>query len=254
MNSKRTDFIMPESYQPKITTYWLLGFVEGEASFSVRRTSGKFELSFVLSQSVIDETLMNAIKDFFNNSLPGATNFEAGVVNTYLYTPRGACHKQTIKLVITRKDYIENILIPFFELLDWKSKKYLDFIDWVNIFKLKEKGLHYQEEGIVVLNKIINQMNNSRLSTYNSDIKVDREQLILDINNLLSGPSNFEVRENRKFIKSLNRFEGTGQHPTVELLEESGHIFKTFASVSDCAKAPPFFKRRGLRGNTYRSL
>jgi hypothetical protein len=114
MNSKRTDFIMPESYQPKITTHWLLGFVEGEASFSVRRTSGKFELSFALSQSVIDETLMNAIKDFFNNCLPDATNFEAGVVNMYPYTPRGARHKQTIQLVITRKDYIENVLIPFF--------------------------------------------------------------------------------------------------------------------------------------------
>jgi hypothetical protein len=79
-------------------------------------------------------------------------------------------------------------------------------------------------------------MNNNRLSTYNTDIKIDRKELILDINNLLLGPSNFEIREGRKFIKSLNRFEGTGKHPTVELLEDSGRIIKTFASVSDCAK------------------
>lgn len=79
-------------------------------------------------------------------------------------------------------------------------------------------------------------MNNNRLSTFNTDIKVDRKELILDINNLLLGPSNFEIREGRKFIKSLNRFEGTGQQPTVELLEDSGCVIKTFASVSDCAK------------------
>jgi len=78
-------------------------------------------------------------------------------------------------------------------------------------------------------------MNNNRLSTFNG-IKVNREELIVDINNLLLAPSNFEIREGRKFIKSLNRFEGTGKQPTVELLDESGRIFKTFVSVSDCAR------------------
>jgi hypothetical protein len=91
-------------------------------------------------QSVVDETLMNAIKDFFNKSVPGATKFESGVVNMRVYTPKGTNHKQVIQLVITRKDYFNNVLIPFFELFvlrepctvqrkRWMSKKKLDFQD-----------------------------------------------------------------------------------------------------------------------------
>lgn len=79
-------------------------------------------------------------------------------------------------------------------------------------------------------------MNNNRLSTFDAAIRVDREELILEIQNLLSGPSNFEIRDGRKFIKSLNRFEGAGQQPAVKLLDDSGCIIKAFASVSDCAK------------------
>lgn len=236
MNSKRTDFIMQKSYQTNITAYWLLGFIEGEASFSVRRTSGNFELSFALSQAATDETLMKAIKEFFNKNIPGATNFESGVVNMSLYTPKNISHKQVIQLVITRKNYINDVLIPFFELLVWRSKKKLDFLDWVNILKLKTRGHHYQEEGIILINRILSQMNNYRLSTYNTDIKIDSKKLILDINNLLLGPSNLEIREGKHFIKSLNRFEGTGKYPSVELLENNGRIIKTFASVSECAR------------------
>ena len=35
MNSKRSDFEMPNSHQVLITDYWLLGFVEGEGSFTL---------------------------------------------------------------------------------------------------------------------------------------------------------------------------------------------------------------------------
>jgi hypothetical protein len=78
---------------------------------------------------VVDETLMNAIKDFFNKSVSGATKFESGVVNMRVYTPKGTNHKQVIQLVITRKDYFNNVLIPFFELFVLRSKKKFDFQD-----------------------------------------------------------------------------------------------------------------------------
>jgi hypothetical protein len=38
MNIKRTDFSMPSWYKACISSYWLLGFVEGEGSFSVRKS------------------------------------------------------------------------------------------------------------------------------------------------------------------------------------------------------------------------
>lgn len=122
------------------------------------------------------------------------------------------------------------------------------------IFKLKERGHHYQEQGINILNLIISQMNNSRLSR-NRDASlpiVDREQLYVDIINLLNGPSNIEVRdtsfslipskegimqgnEGRLFIKSLNRFLGGGSIK-VQIIEYNGLILNTFTSLSQCAK------------------
>lgn len=79
------------------------------------------------------------------------------------------------------------MLIKIFSSLEWHSKKELDFKDWVIIFNLKERG--HQEEGLRVLKAIVNQMNNSRLST-SKNIKIDRYQLLKDIAILLNGPSN----------------------------------------------------------------
>lgn len=68
MNSLKTDFQMPEGHKPRITPYWLLGFVEGEGSFFINKTG--YNLTFVLTQSAKDLALMEAIKDFFYY-LPG---------------------------------------------------------------------------------------------------------------------------------------------------------------------------------------
>lgn len=37
MNVLRTDFTMPESHQLRITN-WVLGFTEGEGSFSIKKS------------------------------------------------------------------------------------------------------------------------------------------------------------------------------------------------------------------------
>lgn len=222
MNLKRTEFKMPD--KPLITNYWLLGFVEGEGSFSVRRESNKFELLFSISQSVKDEVLMDAIKNFLLN-LPGISGLD--VVKKSIYIPKGINHKPVIQLAISQTDFIKNVLIKFFSSLEWHSKKELDFKDWVIIFKLKERG--HQEEGLRVLKAITSQMNNYRLSTYKG-IKVDRDQLLKDINILLDGPSNYEIVGDRKIIKSLNKLSGVGKQVILQLEEENGNILKTFYS------------------------
>ena len=127
----------------------------------------------------------------------------------------------------------------------------------MTIFKLKERGHHYQEEGINILNLIISQMNNSRLST-NCDAslpKVGREQLYVLINKLLNGPSNIEVKEEgRLFIKSLNRFSASG-NTKVQITEHSGLILNTFTSLSDCAKflgvSQPTAKNRLIKNQLF---
>ena len=79
-----------------------------------------------------------------------------------------------IMLHINQQDFIINKLIPLFDSMEWRSKKLLDYQDWKFILRLKELGLQYTEEGLKVIDQIINQMNDNRLSTSGVSPKVDR--------------------------------------------------------------------------------
>jgi hypothetical protein len=80
-------------------------------------------------------------------------------------------------------------------------------------------------------------MNNNRLSTKRSKLVIDRALLDSNINKLLEGPSNFEVKEDgRILIKSLNKYYSNHVKIRVELLDESGDIIRPFDSMADCVK------------------
>jgi hypothetical protein len=61
---------------------------------------------------------------------------------------------------------------------------------------LKEQG-HHLSEGVELINLTLSQMNNNRLSTSNQP-PVDRVLLLEKFSQLLSGPSNFEIKNGRK--------------------------------------------------------
>ena len=88
-----------------------------------------------------------------------------------------------------------------------RSKKALDYQDFRAIARIKEKGLHHTDEGKALITKIHNQMNQSRLTTNNKSIVVDREGLLAEIDSLLglsSTPSGFGMGVNLiSLIKSL---------------------------------------------------
>ena len=50
------------------------------------------------------------------------------------------------------------------------------------------------EKGSKLIDLIISQTNNNRLSTSINRVFVDREQLLAKVNELLNEPSNFEIR------------------------------------------------------------
>lgn len=241
MNSQRTNFNLPDTYKPRITPYWLLGFVEGEGSFSVVKGYG---LTFSICQSSIDSVLMKAIKDFLNNLSGGYPSDEdKGIENdnvVYLGTYMGTANKEITRITISQIGYIRNILIPFFEGMIWRSKKYYDFQDWVNILKLRDRCHHYEKEGKKLMDLIASQMNNNRLSTKGGVAArlPNRAFLLTSIERLLSGPSNCEVREGKIWIISLNRFRHKGgliKPMAVQLQDQKGNIIKTFNTQKDCA-------------------
>lgn len=134
-------------------------------------------------------------------------------------------------------DFIKYVIIPFFSSMTWHSKKFLDFQDWVLIFKLKEQGHHYTDEGLRLIELITSQTNNNRLSTTKA-AKIDRGLLHADIQRVLSGQSNYENRGDRIYIKSLDRFLTSSKAKVVQLIDaHSGETIKTYCSLTACAKS-----------------
>src|SRR5687767_13271240 len=84
-------------------------------------------------------------------------------------------------------------------------------------------------------------MNNNRLSTNqkfktDKDLIVSREQLYVEINKLLNGPSNIEMRDGRPFILSSNKFYKVNVKTKVQIKDTNNLVLGTFDSLSDCAK------------------
>jgi hypothetical protein len=97
--------------------------------------------------------------------------------------------------------------------------------------QMKDKGFHYADEGVELIELTLKQINNQRLSTNpgGSALLVNRELLLSKISQLLSQPSNFELKEDGKiFIKSLNRYYYNNTiRLSIEMLDESGSVVKT---------------------------
>lgn len=119
---------MPEQFKPRINSYWLLGFVEGEGSFLIRKE--QFKLIFTLTQSIKDLVLMQAIKEFLYD-LPFVD--QNNMSKTSLRLTRLKGKNSNIHLTISQTDWIKFVIIPFFNSMSWQSKNLLDFQDWKRI-------------------------------------------------------------------------------------------------------------------------
>ncbi len=111
-------------------------------------------------------------------------------------------------------------------------------MDFKAILKLKSMGLHHTKEGLQLINLILSQNNSRRLST-RGNTKVDRVCLYAKIEELLGGPSNYEVKEDgRVYIRSLNRYATGGKRKPLSLIleDKNGSIIHTFKTRNECAK------------------
>lgn len=226
MNTKRTDWT--SNHEINITPYWLLGFVEGDGSWNVNKQN--FLLSFSIAQSSKDLKLMEAIKNYFNN----LNSYFNDVVNLGFYKSKTGNKSDMINLNVTKTEFISQVLVPYFQKLVWVSKKEMDFIDWVSVLKLKELGLHHSKEGVLMINRILNQMNNNRLST-SIVPQVDRDLLLRDLKVILEGDSNYEHNaEGKIVIKSSGKFLNKGRSISVLILDDKGNILQELESINVC--------------------
>ena len=255
MNTLRTKIILPNSHKILITPYWLLGFIEGDGSFSVS-TSKSFPLRFNIVQSIIEKKVLEAIKLFL---LELSGNFKTKRINS---NPIQRIEEQKSKLYENRKlmlnlnindhSFLSHIIVPFFNKLNFLTKKELDYKDWKNILELKTHGWHLSEEGANLIVAISSHMNNNRLSSnvssstklispadcelrtveLNTEKKLNYKLLLEKVKNILNKPSNFEVYPDGKiFIKSEQKFWKGRGNVEIEVYDKEGLFLYCFDNL-----------------------
>ena len=241
MNTNRTNFELPDTHHILITPYWLLGFIEGDGSFSIINSDG-FYLRLVISQVITEKKVMEAIKTFL---LELAGSLDPIRVNSNPVQiiernpPLNYEHrKHTLQLSVTEQLFLKRVLIPFFDKLNFLSKKGLDYQDWKTILELKTQGWQFTPEGADLILSLSQRMNNNRLSSNGKSLSIS-DNILLDgkVEDILSRPSNLEVLPNGKvYIKSQNVCLNSGRNVKIEVYDKEDLLLYTFDSTRMAAE------------------
>nr|QVG61570.1 hypothetical protein [Rhizoctonia sp.] len=168
MNSLRTNY---EGYiltNEMITKNWLVGFVEGDGSFFFTNSS----VCFGITQK--DRKILEAISYFLQN-IPLSPPYSNLVVPN---KPKCTISesKTAYRLLISDKDVLFQYVLPFFQNLNFYSRKKIDFIIWSVGLYLFIYGYTNLLKGKALLLKLSNNMNSKRYFSDLSDF-VDVQEI-----------------------------------------------------------------------------
>ena len=172
----------------KITKHWLLGFIEGEGSFFIVKEG--FATTFTLGQISREKPLLEKIVEFFKSYNEKFYIKESSLSIYDKAKDDGINQNPYSEIQISNLDFLRKVLVPLLSDLNWHTKKYKDFKDWIAILDLKAAGLHTTPKGKEIIHKIHSQMNNNRLSTNSPDVNIDTVQLHNEVKNLLTQSTN----------------------------------------------------------------
>lgn len=183
MNTNRIHFDRPENSPVLITKSWLLGFIEGDGSFFLRRDN--LVPTFAISNSIVQLSVMVKIKEFFEKyldfnsySLYKLKNSSIIAITTDKNQPKNTNTKNTVSLTINNLYVLNNYLIPFFADMEFLTKKGEDFNDFKMMTLAIYVGAHRNEYIRSLILKLSNTMNNFRLSTYKGEaLSLSQEEI-----------------------------------------------------------------------------
>lgn len=235
MNTNRIHFDRPEDSKIVITKYWLLGFIEGDGSFFLRRDN--ITPVFYLENTGVQLPVLVKIKEFLENSL----NFDpyslyklknTSTIAIATIKARNNNGKSSASLTIKNIYVLNNYLIPFFSEMEFLTKKGKDFHDFKIICKVVYIGAHRREEIRSLVLKLSNTMNNFRLSTYKGTV----ENLSLEeTEKLLYYPPTIEHLLDGRVIDSATKKILPKQNSCVYEICGSDGIFILANSLSEAA-------------------
>ena len=167
MNTNRFNFDRPENSPIEITKSWLLGFIEGDGSFFVRRDNLTPHFTIELTGVQLDVLLK--IKEFLEKSL-GFNSYSLYKLknsSTIAVTTKKVRNysKSSVAIIIKNVRILNNYMIPFLDDMTFLTKKGKDFQDFKVICRVMHNGAYRNDEIKRIILKLSYTMNNYRLST-----------------------------------------------------------------------------------------
>ena len=155
-----------------ITKYWLVGFIEGDATFSV---VGRKSPRLKFENHHKEHDLFLKIAAFF----------KAGTVLNNKPRPNRPTHSPTVSLDYREIVFLKTVVAVILTSEEnhvklFNTKKARDFEDWLKLLDIFYFGYHTLPEGMALVNKITSNWNNFRLSTYKSKVTSNTSSDLLD--------------------------------------------------------------------------
>lgn len=144
---------VPENIDPK----WLVGFLDGEACFSVKISKSKsckigfkVQLIFAITQHSRDFDLINSLVNYLNCGILSKDSRNPFPFS-HLSTPLQWCiirgNQGTVYFTVVKLSDINSKILPFLDQYPLQSAKSLDYADFCKIAELMELNAHLTNEG-----------------------------------------------------------------------------------------------------------
>lgn len=173
MNSKRENFVLPENHSIVITGNYLVGFLEGDGSFYLNKNDMTARASLVTT--TVNRLVLEKIREFILSLLDehsyilGSTTKLINISDKKIKSG----HRPISILEISQIDFICNVLIPYLDNIEFRTKKFQDYLDFKTIALLILEGKYLSDKGKELIIRLGDSMNNNRLSTNLNPIILD---------------------------------------------------------------------------------
>ena len=234
MNSKRVNFILPsDKHKIVITGNYLVGFLEGDGSFYLSKHDITARVSLVTT--TVNKLVLEKIREFIlglldeHSYMLGSTT---KLINIYDNKVKSGVRPISI-LEIYQIDFICNVLIPYLDSIEFRTKKYHDYLDFKTIALLILEGKYLTNIGKELIIKLGDSMNNNRLSTNTNPIVLD-DATKSELNTLIKSDPLINIdAEGRAIIISEKKYIRSTYIIKVYLL--NGYV-NYFTNGVSCAK------------------
>lgn len=222
----------PRTTPPKIniTKYWLGGFVDGDASFTIHKSG----LKLAFENHLKEIELFSEIKKFLGNSATVFLNYK----------------KSTVFLFYHEISFLKITVLPLFsEKGVLKSKKAADFLKWSFLVHIYYYGYHKTTEGAFLVKEIQKVLNKN----FSLEPETFLVYLEAKFEALLKIDSPYEVKKRLRFLRNTDIL--VPDSLKIRVVDDCGNEI-LFKSLRECSKVLKMsiknIKKSLLSGNIYK--